>query len=94
MATHTPGPYSVGGELIISADGKIVARVSYKHHGQDHVQDWHESDANRNLFAASPRMLELLKKCVRRLQTYENRENVVSVVQLESLDLIAEVEGR
>jgi hypothetical protein len=58
------------------------------------ANDRSEAEANARLIAASDRMLLMLKRCVERIQYWENPLNVVSAVQLDALDLIAEVEGR
>ena len=93
MAGHSPGPFGIGGELILSADSRIIGRVSYPHHGREHVQDSHEGDANRALFATSDRMLAMLRRLA---------GNIASVLPGHERDplwqeitaLIAEAEGQ
>jgi hypothetical protein len=75
MSGHTPTPWTIGGELIIGDNGKIVARVSYAHHGPEHVQDFKESEANARLMASAPTpipdflIIDAVRYCMGR-QTY------------------------
>jgi hypothetical protein len=62
MTTHTSGPWEASGELIVASKARvIVARVSYPHHGNEHVQDYREADDNRDVLAAAPDLLQALK---------------------------------
>jgi hypothetical protein len=101
MAGHTLGPLTYkfeedGGydcmtdSWDIYKGDTIVVEVDLRHFGGR--ED--EAEAYARLVTASPKMLVMLKRCVERIQHYENPENVVSVVQLDSLDVIAEAEGR
>jgi hypothetical protein len=91
MTTHTSGPWEASGELIVASKARvIVARVSYPHHGNEHVQDYREADDNRDVLAAAPDLLGALKAVLNALDA----EADTDVLKPHLRALIAKAEGR
>jgi hypothetical protein len=90
MAEPTPTPWvddntrEYYGKRVVRHNGLVVCIIP----------DSKYADEDARRIVATPLMLEMLKRCVERIQYWENPINVVSAVQLDALDLIAEMEGR
>lgn len=71
MSKHTPGPWRVDPTLAVRAvgNGVRVARAHYdiQVRGKEGREEFEYAQANANLIAAAPEMLEALRTVVRHL---------------------------
>jgi hypothetical protein len=84
-AKHTPGPWHVGGKnstIVFSPGGFAVAdaKVFHKKHGH------REAEANAQLMASAPDLVENLADCVSVLENLEKMGVRLSMVALSIMD--------
>ncbi|MEY0819408.1 hypothetical protein AB7201_06150 [Providencia rettgeri] len=69
----TPGPWVIDEWSMtgINSESKHVALVNYSHHGLPNDVYGDEHEANANLIAAAPELLESLRELVSAMERYE-----------------------
>lgn len=68
MSKHTQGPWSGGKECINAPNGRLIAEVMFYNSPDRKEMTNEEFEANSNLLAAAPDMLNALLRCVSALR--------------------------